>query len=551
MRLTFYRDADGDGHGDAATSTQGCSAPAGYVSSATDCNDGCAACYPGRTEVCDGLDNDCDATADEGVTTTYYRDADGDGYGVATTTVAACAAPSGYVAASGDCNDATATVHPGRTEACNAVDDDCDGAPDETFACVQGSAVSCTTSCGSTGTGFCTSACGLPAGSSCNPPAETCNGRDDDCDGLADEQLFTAGPARVDSYPSDFARPETVRAGSHLYSFWTAAGSVHAWQLTLDGAPVSAATSQVPLGGTANYDVDGSLSGLAFAYVDGTGSTGPVVVRRLDLNTLAPTWTRTLSVSAYQVQIAVGNSYVFVYTREAAGRIYRRVLSVTTGADVTAAVEVGQTYRPMELTDDDGLRQYLVFGDTTFQQLRMVLLQGSGTSPIVSTRTADFTENIWDVAIAADWSVSGTPPAVAAVALRPTSTSGLRMHYVSYANGSARVIGTIESATTPNDSGGPIRSRLDLEYADGTYLLGAVRTTTYPLPTTGTPRVYQLNRSSSTSSTLLVRAIDTGLAAAVHESVSVARFPDTYAHPDRLFYNPPVNGIASMAIGCY
>lgn len=255
--------------------------------------------------------------------------------------------------------------------------------------------------------------------------------------------------------------------------------------------------------------------------------------------------------SAYQVQIAVGLSYVFVYTREAAGRIYRRVLSLSSGAEIGTAVEVGQSFRPIDLADDDVDRQYLAYGDSTFRQLRMVMLQGTGSTPIVSTRTADFTDNIWDVAIAADWSASGTPPMVSAVALRPTSAAGMRMHYVSYANGSSRAIGTIEDASVPNDTS-PLRNRLDLEYADRVWLLGAVRTTTYPIPSTGAPRVYQLTQSPSpTGSTLGVRVVDLGLPAATHEAVSVVRFPDSLPSPDRIFYNPSVNGIASMPIGCY
>ncbi|HAD12429.1 MAG TPA: hypothetical protein DCF33_08315, partial [Saprospirales bacterium] len=44
-----------------------------------DCDDNNAAINPGAQEVCDGVDNDCDGQVDEGVKTTYYADADGDG----------------------------------------------------------------------------------------------------------------------------------------------------------------------------------------------------------------------------------------------------------------------------------------------------------------------------------------------------------------------------------------------------------------------------------------------------------------------------------------
>ena len=72
-------------------------------------------------------------------------------------------------------------------ESCSGLDDDCDTTPDEGFACVMGSTMPCTTSCGSTGSGTCTTSCEIPVPAFCAPPAETCNGLDDDCDGAADE----------------------------------------------------------------------------------------------------------------------------------------------------------------------------------------------------------------------------------------------------------------------------------------------------------------------------------------------------------------------------
>ena len=129
---TWYADADGDGYGDAVMSATTCDgAPEGYVADNTDCNDGDAAVNPGATEVCNGIDDNCDGNTDEGVETTFYADADGDGYGDAGSTTSACSAPEGYVADNTDCNDADAAVNPGATEVCNGVDDNCDGNIDE------------------------------------------------------------------------------------------------------------------------------------------------------------------------------------------------------------------------------------------------------------------------------------------------------------------------------------------------------------------------------------------------------------------------------------
>ncbi|HEY5924532.1 MAG TPA: putative metal-binding motif-containing protein [Kofleriaceae bacterium] len=128
---TFYRDADGDGYGDAAIPMQGCGNVAGYVLNFGDCDDSRADVHPGATETCDLADNDCDTMIDDNVQTTYYRDADMDGHGNPAVTMAACMPITGYVASNDDCNDARNDVYPGRAEVCDGVDNNCTAGIDE------------------------------------------------------------------------------------------------------------------------------------------------------------------------------------------------------------------------------------------------------------------------------------------------------------------------------------------------------------------------------------------------------------------------------------
>jgi hypothetical protein len=197
---TWYNDGDGDGYGDASSTALACDAPTGHVADNTDCDDSTAATHPGATEVCDGIDNNCNGDADSDATdaSTWYLDYDGDGYGGTAVSATACAAPLLHVADNTDCDDLDATSYPGAPEVCDSADNDCDGLTDDDDTDVTNPATwyADTDSDGYGDPGSSVQQCEMPSGSvsdssdcddslsKVHPGApETCEGLDNDCDG--------------------------------------------------------------------------------------------------------------------------------------------------------------------------------------------------------------------------------------------------------------------------------------------------------------------------------------------------------------------------------
>ena len=217
----WYADVDKDGFGSAAYTTAACVQPDGYVASAADCDDTSPAIAPGKTEVCNDLDDDCNGTADDAATDalTWYADNDGDGFGDAENSTTSCAAPTGFTADSADCDDTSFATNPSGTETCNGVDDDCDDVIDNDDAI---DAVVWFADADADGYGDPDAphaACVEPEGytadnndcddtrASANPLAsETCNGLDDDCDTHPDDNPTDPSPWYFDADSDGFGR---------------------------------------------------------------------------------------------------------------------------------------------------------------------------------------------------------------------------------------------------------------------------------------------------------------------------------------------------------
>jgi len=87
------------------------------------------------TELCDGMDNNCNGMTDEENSIgcqKFYYDFDQDGFGTNNNFKCLCAEQDLYNTTQAlDCNDELGFVYPGATEQCNGLDDNCNNSLDE------------------------------------------------------------------------------------------------------------------------------------------------------------------------------------------------------------------------------------------------------------------------------------------------------------------------------------------------------------------------------------------------------------------------------------
>jgi hypothetical protein len=275
-QVEYFRDGDQDGFG-SDTSRFWCpgAAPPEFTLLGGDCDDRNATVRPGAAERCNGADDDCNSAIDDNPSDgpLGYVDDDGDGWGLTLVAGRYCGAmPDGVAPRDGDCDDTLATrfpgapevcgdsvrqdcdpgpaddcdldgdpdasdcadadpaVHAGVPEICNGVDDDCDTLVDAADPSVDPSTERLwylDLDGDGFGSAALASSCSPPPGAADNgldcddtddarsPGAdERCNGLDDDCDAVVDEEPADAPTWWLDADADGFGDPAMPLTGA-------------------------------------------------------------------------------------------------------------------------------------------------------------------------------------------------------------------------------------------------------------------------------------------------------------------------------------------------
>jgi hypothetical protein len=200
--IKYYKDYDGDGYGFYSTYIYNCSQPQGYSLNNLDCDDMDATMNPGAAERCgDKKDNDCDSFADEGCM------CDPGAAIKCPVQTGVCLGSQVICTQLGTIPECTYTSIPGyqsNENLCDSKDNDCDGLTDEGCACLPGTLIDC-----SKRGGVCSEfmiTCEAQGLNQCDysgiegyeDPESSCDGLDNDCDGITDEGCVCIPGEKVD-----------------------------------------------------------------------------------------------------------------------------------------------------------------------------------------------------------------------------------------------------------------------------------------------------------------------------------------------------------------
>ena len=254
----------------AAVTVTTCTATAAAAVSGDDCDDGATDVHPGVTEVCDNVDNNCAGSPaiDEGC------DDDNDGYCDKNmgkkpgTTVTTCTATGPGGSAGDDCDDSAVSAHPGGTEICDNLDNNCASGTDEgcdddddnycDAGMTKAAGVTVTT-CSATAVGAsvgddCDDAC-----TSCMPGGkETCDNKDNDCSGVVDDHMTLI----------DSSCLHLGQCGAGV--LFACVSASQTWTCDYSGVAAYEATEETTCDGLDN-DCDGATD-FEFSYLDGAVS---------------------------------------------------------------------------------------------------------------------------------------------------------------------------------------------------------------------------------------------------------------------------------------